>query len=50
MDITLNLMSVDEKLLLVRLMELYQYEFSAFSSDDMITLTTIGMKKEDFHI
>ena len=35
MNITLHLMSVDEKALLVRLMELYNYEFSAFSNDDI---------------
>ena len=35
MDITLHLMSVDEKTLLIRLMELYKYEFSAFSNDDI---------------
>lgn len=35
MDITLHLMPVDEKALLVRLMELYNYEFSAFSNDDI---------------
>ncbi len=35
MDITLHLMSVDEKPLLIRLMELYSYEFSAFSNDDI---------------
>ena len=35
MDITLHLMPVEEKALLVRLMELYNYEFSAFSHDDI---------------
>ena len=35
MDVTLHLMSVDEKALLIRLMELYKYEFSAFSGDDI---------------
>ena len=35
MDIALHLMPVDEKALLVRLMELYNYEFSAFSNDDI---------------
>lgn len=35
MDITLQLMSVDEKSLLIRLMELYNYEFSVFSGDDI---------------
>ena len=35
MNITLHLMSVDEKTLLIRLMELYNYEFSAFSNDDI---------------
>lgn len=35
MDITLHLMSVDEKALLIRMMELYNYEFSAFSNDDI---------------
>lgn len=58
MDITLHLMSVDEKALLIRMMELYNYEFSAFSNDDineygsmdMITLMIIGMRKEDFLI
>lgn len=35
MDITLHLMPVEEKALLVRLMELYLYEFSAFSNDDI---------------
>ena len=35
MNVTLHLMSVDEKALLIRLMELFQYEFSAFSDDDI---------------
>ena len=35
MDITLHLMSVDDKYLLIRLMELYNYEFSAYSNDDI---------------
>ena len=35
MNITLHLMSIDEKTLLIRLMELYNYEFSAFSNDDI---------------
>ena len=35
MDITLQLMSVDEKHLLIRLMELYNYEFSVYSNDDI---------------
>lgn len=35
MDITLHLMSVDEKSLLIRLMELYNYEFTAFSNNDV---------------
>lgn len=35
MDITLHLMPVEEKMLLVRLMELYEYEFSAYSHDDI---------------
>ena len=35
MDITLHLMSEDEKPLLVRLMELYNYEFTEFSGDDI---------------
>lgn len=35
MDITLHLMSVDQKALLIRLMELYQYEFSVFSNNDI---------------
>ncbi len=35
MDVTLHLMSVDEKALLIRLMELYSYEFTAFSNDDI---------------
>ena len=35
MDITLQLMSVDEKALLIRLMELYNYEFTEFSNDDI---------------
>lgn len=35
MNITLHLMSVDEKALLIRLMELYSYEFTAFSNDDI---------------
>ena len=35
MNITLHLMSVDEKALLVRLMELYSYEFSVYSNDDI---------------
>lgn len=35
MDVTLHLMSVDEKSLLTRLMELYSYEFSAYSDDDI---------------
>ena len=34
-DVTLQLMSVDEKSLLIRLMELYNYEFSQFSNDDI---------------
>lgn len=35
MDITLHLMENDEKILLIRLMELYNYEFSEFSNDDI---------------
>ena len=35
MNVTLHLMSVDEKSLLIRLMELYSYEFSAYSDDDI---------------
>ncbi len=35
MDITLHLMSVDEKALLIRLMELYSYEFSVYSNNDV---------------
>lgn len=35
MEITLRLMTVDEKSLLTRLMELYNYEFSAFDGDDI---------------
>ena len=35
MNITLYLMSVGEKALLIRLIELYNYEFSAFSNDDI---------------
>lgn len=35
MEITLQLMSVEEKALLIRLMELYNYEFSVFSRDDI---------------
>ena len=35
MDITLHLMPVEEKALLVRLMELYSYGFSEFSRDDI---------------
>ena len=35
MDIALHLMSVDEKYLLIRLMELYNYEFSVYSNDDI---------------
>ena len=35
MDIELHLMSIDEKSLLVRLMELYNYEFSQYSGDDI---------------
>ena len=35
MDITLQLMNVDDKSLLIRLMELYNYEFSIFSNDDI---------------
>lgn len=35
MDITLHLMSIDQKALLIRLMELYNYEFSVFSNDDI---------------
>lgn len=35
MDITLHLMSVDEKYLLIRLMELYNYEFSVYSDNDI---------------
>lgn len=35
MNITLHLMSVDEKALLIRLMELYKYEFSVFSNKDI---------------
>lgn len=35
MDITLHLMSVDEKHLLIQLMELYNYEFSVYSNDDI---------------
>ncbi len=35
MNITLHLMSVEEKPLLVRLMELYNYEFTTYSNDDI---------------
>lgn len=35
MDIELHIMSIDEKSLLVRLMELYNYEFSQYSGDDI---------------
>ena len=35
MRVELQLMSVDEKSLLIRLMELYNYEFSQFSNDDI---------------
>lgn len=35
MDVSMQLMSVEEKPLLIRLMELYNYEFSAFSNDDV---------------
>ena len=35
MDVTLQLMTVEEKPLLIRLMELYNYEFSEFSNDDI---------------
>ena len=35
MDITLHLMGVDDKVLLVRLMELYNYEFSVYSDEDI---------------
>lgn len=35
MNVTLHLMSVDEKALLIRLIELYNYEFSEFSNDDI---------------
>ena len=34
-DVTLQLMSVDEKSLLIRLMELFNYEFSQYSNDDI---------------
>lgn len=35
MEITLQLMGADEKLLLIRLMELYIYEFSIYSNEDI---------------
>ena len=35
MEITLQLVGVNEKLLLVRLMELYIYEFSIYSNEDI---------------
>lgn len=35
MDITLHLMGIEEKMLLIRLMELFLYEFSQFSNDDI---------------
>ena len=35
MNITLQLMSVDDKSLLIQLMELYNYEFSIYSNDDI---------------
>ena len=35
MNITLQLMKVEEKSLLIQLMELYNYEFSAYSDDDI---------------
>ena len=35
MNVALHLMSVDEKFLLIRLMELYNYEFSLFSNNDI---------------
>lgn len=42
MEPTLHLMGVDEKPLLVRLMELYLYEFSQYSSDDVSEFGTYG--------
>lgn len=35
MNITLHLMTVDEKSLLMRLMELYNYEFTVFNNEDI---------------
>lgn len=35
MKITLHLMKVEEKSLLIQLMELYHYEFSVYSNDDI---------------
>lgn len=35
MDIVLHHMGVEEKMLLIQLMELYNYEFSEFSNDDV---------------
>ena len=42
MEPTLHLMTVDEKPLLVRLMELYLYEFSQYSGDDVSEFGTYG--------
>ena len=35
MEIALQRMDIEEKLLLVRLMELYNYEFSIYSNEDI---------------
>ncbi len=35
MEVALQLMSIDDKILLMRLMELYSYEFTEFSDDDI---------------
>lgn len=35
MDITLQILQVDDKSLLIRLMELYNYEFSIYSNEDI---------------
>lgn len=47
MEITLHLMSIEEKPLLVRLMELYLYDFSQYSDDDVNAFGCYGYRHID---
>ena len=47
MEVTLNPMGIEEKILLERLMELYMYEFSQFSQDDISEYGCYGYRHID---